>query len=104
MIEILHFLSLAYVEDGRYAEAEKLAQQSIEVEQGKAAPDDRTFGLAHFIWARALTGQNRYREALPHAEFAAENLSRKAISPAAKTLVAKTQSLLREIREKLREQ
>ncbi len=101
LVEILYFLSLAYVEDGRYPEAERTASEAISVSQGKIAAEDRTFGMLHFVWARALAGEQRYQEALPHAKFAADILSRRAVSPAARTLVKKTQAVLDQIQEKL---
>jgi eukaryotic-like serine/threonine-protein kinase len=101
MMEIYYFLSYAYNEAGRYQDAERAARQQIAVEQGTLPPQDRTFGLAHFMLARALVGQHRYREALPYAESAAWILSRKAVSPWAKALVVKTQTLVAEIHRNL---
>ena len=68
--EPLNFLALAEVETGLYAKAEEHAKEMVDVQAGKVAPTDRRFGASHLLWARALAGQQRYQEALPHAEIA----------------------------------
>ncbi len=101
--EPLYFLSLAYVETGKFAEAEKIATESVDVQTGKVDPGDRRFGACHMIWARALVGQGRYPEALPHAEIAAKLLTSRAISAKAKKAGADAQKLVAEIQAKLQQ-
>ncbi|MGA3127399.1 MAG: serine/threonine-protein kinase [Candidatus Korobacteraceae bacterium] len=101
LAEPLYFLSRAYVETGRYAEGEKLAKELVEVQTGKVAPTDRRFGISHFVWARALVGQLRYQEALPHAEVADKLLALNAHSAGAKQAGAEAHQLLLNIQAKL---
>jgi tetratricopeptide (TPR) repeat protein len=97
----LFFLSRAYVQTGRFADAEKTAKELVAVQEGKVAPSDRRFGASHMMWAEALAGQHRYQEALPHAEIA-ERLLANAISPGAKQMTAEAHQTLVEIETKLR--
>jgi len=100
--DVLYFLSRAYVEVGRYPEAEKIARELVDVQQGKVAPDDRRFGVAHLVWARALAGQLRYQQALPHAQLADQLLSVNAVSASAQQDASQAHALLLEIQSKLR--
>jgi hypothetical protein len=52
------------------------------------------------MWARALEGEDRDRDALPHAEMAAELLT-KGSSADAKRLDSEAQQVLHAIRSKL---
>lgn len=101
MMEIYYFLSSAYVAVGRYEDAVQAAERQIAVEQGKVRAEDRTFGVANLNWARALAGERRWSEALPHAEFAEKVLSQKAVSPRAKDLVVQTRQLIEQIRKNI---
>jgi serine/threonine-protein kinase len=96
----LFFLSKAYVETGRFAEGEKVAKELVAVQEGKVAPADRRFGASHLIWARALVGQNRDEEALPHAEIAGRLLAN-AVSPGGKQMDAEAHQLLIDIQARL---
>jgi hypothetical protein len=69
-------------------------------EEGKFAPNSRHVGALHLTWARALAGQHRYREALPHAEIAARLLN-EATVPAAIPYNNKAREVLAEIQSKL---
>ncbi len=102
LAEPLNFLSLAYVETGHYPEAEKAAKEMVDVQTGKVAPTDRRFGASHLLWARALAGQHRYQEALPHAEIADKLLAMNAVSPGAKQVGAEAHLLLLDIQSRLR--
>jgi tetratricopeptide (TPR) repeat protein len=101
LAEPLNFLSLAYVETGHYPEAEKAAKEMVDVQTGKVAPTDRRFGASHLLWARALAGQHRYQEALPHAEIADKLLAMNAVSPGAKQLGSEAHLVLLDIQSKL---
>jgi hypothetical protein len=57
-------------------------------------------GGAHLLWARALAGQRRYPEALPHAEIAAK-LVKNGTSSYAKKNDELAQQVLADIQGKL---
>jgi serine/threonine-protein kinase len=97
----LYFLCRAYVETRRYAEAEKSAKELVEIQTGKLAPDDRRFGMSHYVWARALAGELRYQEALPHALIADKLLALNAVSSGGKQSAMEARQLLQEIQQKL---
>ena len=100
--EILHFLDLSYLETGRYAEAEKIAARQLQVyREAKTPKTERTVGMAEFLMARALAGQGKYRDALPHDEFAEGNLQVGAVSPGARRWLESVRMLVKEIRAKL---
>jgi serine/threonine-protein kinase len=101
LAEPLYFLSKAYVETGHFQEGEKFARELVAVQEGKVAPTDRRFGASHMIWAQALMGQQRYREALPHAEIAAKLLANGAVSPGAAQMGADAHRLLLDVQAKL---
>jgi serine/threonine protein kinase/tetratricopeptide (TPR) repeat protein len=101
LAEPLNFLSLAYVSTGHYPEAEKAAKEMVDVQTDKVAPTDRRFGASHLLWARALVGQQRYQEALPHAEIADKLLAMNAASQGAKQIGAEAHRLLLDIQAKL---
>jgi tetratricopeptide (TPR) repeat protein len=101
LAEPLNFLALAYLGTGRYAEAEKAASEMVEIQTNKVAPTDRRFGASHLLWARALVGQQRYQEALPHAEIADKLLLSNAVSPGAKQMGAEAHQLLLDLRSRL---
>jgi serine/threonine-protein kinase len=101
LAEPLNFLALAEVETGHYAQAEQHAKEMVDVQAGKVAPTDRRFGASHLLWARALVGQQRYQEALPHAEIADQLLAQNAVSTGAKQMGAQAHQLLVDVRSKL---
>ena len=76
----LHFLAVAYVDTGHYAEAEKTAEELVKVQEGKVAADDHRMGSSHLVWARALAGEHKYEQALPHAEIADKVLGQTLMS------------------------
>ncbi len=55
------------------------------------------------MWARALAGQGRYRDALPHAVIADNLLVASAHSTGAKKMGAEAHALLLEVQGKLGE-
>ena len=97
----LLLLSKAYVETGRFQEAEKAAAELVAVQEGKVAPTDRRFGASHFVLARALAGEGRYSEALTHAQIADRILTAKAVlSPGAKAMNAQAHAALLDLQSK----
>jgi serine/threonine-protein kinase len=99
--EPLYFLSKAYVQTGRFQEAEKAAEELISCQEGKVAPTDRRMGASHMIMAEALAGLGRYRDALPHAQIADKLLQANAISAGAKQMGAEAHQTLVQIQSKL---
>ena len=97
----LHFLALAYVDTGQYVQAEKTAEELVKVQEGKVAADDHRMGSSHLVWAKALVGQHRYQEALPHAEIADRVLAQTLISPTQKQVSADAHQVLMDIQSKL---
>jgi serine/threonine-protein kinase len=101
--EPLNFMTMAEIATGHYAQAEDHAKEMVDVQTGKVAPTDRRFGASHFLWARALAGQRRYAEALPHAEIADKLLAMNAVSAGAKRAGAEAHQLLLDLQSKLAE-
>jgi eukaryotic-like serine/threonine-protein kinase len=100
LAEPLYFLSKAYVDTGRYEQGEKAAEELVAVQEGRVEPTDRRIGASQLIWARALAGQHRYKEALPHAEIA-DKLLANPISPGAKQMTAEAHKVLIDIQSRL---
>lgn len=100
LAEPLYFLARAQIESGHFQEAEKSAKELFQVQDGKVSPTDRRLGTAQLVWARALQGEDRNRDALPHAELAAKLLTNGS-SLDAKQLDLEAQQVLRQIRSKL---
>jgi tetratricopeptide (TPR) repeat protein len=61
-------LARAYIATGRYKEAEGLISQLGTTCEKVTAPP--LMGFVEYIWAESLAGQQRYQEALLHAELA----------------------------------
>ncbi len=101
LAEPLYFLSKAYVDTGHFEEGEKAAAELVAVQEGRVAPTDRRFGASHLIWARALVGQHRDAEALPHAVIADKLLATGAFSPGAKQMTAEAHKVLADIQSRL---
>ena len=99
--EPLYFLTKAYVETGKFEQAEKSAEELVAVQEGKVAPTDRRFGASHLLWAEALVGEHRDRDALPHALIADKLLAANAISVGAKLLGAEAREVLSGIQSRL---
>jgi len=98
--ELPMYLSQAYVEVGRFKEADAICEQMTASEEGKFEPNSRHVGAMHLVWARALAGEHRYKEALPHAEIAARILTDTAV-PAEIPYNNKAREVLLEIQSKL---
>jgi serine/threonine-protein kinase len=97
----LYYLSSAYSNVGRFTEAEVPAKELTAILQAKVAPNDRRIGASQFVWARALAGQHRYKEALPHAEIACKLVSQ-GVTPYARRLHHEATQLLEDIQANLR--
>jgi serine/threonine-protein kinase len=91
----LSYLARGYLAMGRYAEAERAAEEIASAEEGKVSPTDRRIGAAQLFLAQSLEGERRYAEALPHARRAVGLLvhgvsaeAKQMDADAAKTLLA----------------
>jgi len=89
------------VEAGQFAEAEATARELFSVQDGKVASTDRRIGEAQLLWARALVGEHRDTEALPHAEMAAKLLVG-GVSAHSQQQDAQAQNVLRDLQTRLR--
>jgi tetratricopeptide (TPR) repeat protein len=101
MAEPLSYLTRAYVALGRFEDAERSAKEFFGVQDGKVAPTDRRIGEAQLLWARALMGEHREAEALPHAQ-AAVTLLHGGTSADAKQMDAQALVVLGELQTKAR--
>ncbi|MEO6806393.1 MAG: serine/threonine-protein kinase, partial [Edaphobacter sp.] len=101
LAEPLNFLAMAEIATGHYSEAEQAAKQMVDVQTGKIAATDRRFGASHLLWAQALVGQQRYAEALPHAEIADKLLAMNAVSVGAKKSAAEAHLVLLDVQSRL---
>ena len=99
--EPLYFLTKAYVETGKFEQGEKSAEKLVAVQDGKVAPTDRRFGASHLLWAEALVGEHRDRDALPHALIADKLLAANALSVGAKLMSAEARQVLSGIQSRL---
>jgi len=97
----LYYLSSAYDNVGRYPEGEARAKELTEILQAKVAPNDRRIGASQFVWARALAGEHRYKEALPHAELAARLVGH-GVTPYGRRLQQEAAQLLQQIQASLK--
>ena len=100
LAEPLNFLAMAQIATGHFSEAEQTAREMVAVQTGKVKPTDRRFGVSHMLWAEALSGQKRYREALPHAQIADTLLAENAVSVGAKQASSEALQLLLEVQAK----
>jgi serine/threonine-protein kinase len=98
----LKYLAYAYVEAGRFTDAEGVTSEAYEL-FGKELPRDnkRLAGL-HLTWARALVGTGRWKDALPHAEIADEVLDKNPVTPLQKSNAEMARALLESVRSKIR--
>ncbi|MGB6688027.1 MAG: serine/threonine-protein kinase [Terracidiphilus sp.] len=101
LAEPLYFLAKAYIGTGHFEQGEKTAEEMVAVQEGKVAPTDRRFGASHLLWAEALVGQHRDRDALPHAQIADKLLAANAVSAGAKLMGAEAHQVLSGIESRL---
>jgi tetratricopeptide (TPR) repeat protein len=104
LYEILSPLALAYIETGRYQDAEKAATELLGSFDMQIPANDKRFGTTQFLLARSLAGQGRYHEALAHAEAAEHILSDTPPTPFNQKAAGEARSTLAQIREKVRNQ
>jgi serine/threonine-protein kinase len=100
LAEPLYFLTWAQIETGQYEQAENSAKELFSVQDGKVSSTDRRIGEAQLLWARALVGEQRDADALPHAEMAAKLLVQ-GISANSQRKDIQAQTLLRDLRSRL---
>ena len=100
MFNPMYYLATAYVATGRYAEGEAVAKELMGIMEGKVAPNNRRLGTVHFVWARALAGQHRYPEALPHAQIA-DKLTENGNVPYTQQVHSEAHQLLLDIQSKV---
>ena len=60
-------LGRSYMKSGQYQAAETTAVKLFHVLDGKINPISNQMGICQLNWARALAGQGKFAEALPHA-------------------------------------
>jgi serine/threonine-protein kinase len=97
----MYYLSCGYVAVGRYADAEAMAKELVGILEGKIAPNSRRVGVTHLVWARALAGERRYQEALPHAQIA-EKMTENGNTPYTQMVHTEAHQALEDIQAKLR--
>jgi serine/threonine protein kinase/tetratricopeptide (TPR) repeat protein len=100
LLGALYVLATAYVDVGRYKDAETIANELIAMQAGRATAPFRPAGVAHLVMARALIGERRYRDALPHAQLAATLLNN-GTTPSAKSNEALANKVLADVQEEL---
>jgi serine/threonine-protein kinase len=99
MFNPMYYLATAYVATGRFAEGEAVARELMGIMEGRIAPNNRRLGTTHFVWARALAGQHRYKEALPHAQIA-DKLTENGNVPYTQQVHAEAHQLLLDVQAK----
>ena len=101
MFPPLYYLSRAYVDTGRYADGATTAAELLTCLEGKVSATDRRIGTTQMIWAKALAGEQRYKEALPHAEIAAK-LTANRSTPYTQQVGAEARQVLADIQSKIK--
>jgi len=98
--EMLYFLARGYIATGRFADAEHVSTELLQLLTGRLAPDDRNIGTAHLVLGEALAGQMRYHEAAPHAKIAVQLLVKSAVTAYAHDLSAEATQLAEKVEGK----
>jgi serine/threonine protein kinase len=101
LFDEIYDLGVAYRAVGRPADAEKMASEAAALVRGKIAPNDARAGLVEYVWAGSLTDQQRYAEALPHAQEAARITALKTTTPRSRSDAAAARSLLTNIQSRV---
>lgn len=94
MTSVPLFLARAYNAVGRHAEAAALAQEAASAITAKPVENERILGVIQLAWAQALVAQRLFREAQPHAQFAARALAEEVHSDYGRQLLADAQAAL----------
>jgi eukaryotic-like serine/threonine-protein kinase len=97
----LFYMAMAYVETGRFADAEHTSTELLDVQRGKVDPMSHRWGSSEEMMARALVGQGKYAEALPHAKAADVALAATSRAPAEKAQSERAHQMLLDIEAKL---
>lgn len=100
LAEPLYYLAWAQVETGQFEQAEASAKELFSVQDGKVASTDRRIGETQLLWARALVGEHRDADALPHAQMAAKLLVQ-GMSANSQRKDAQAQKLLHDLQSRL---
>ncbi len=100
MFPPMYYLSCGYVEVGRYTDAEATARELLGILEGRIAPNSRRVGVTHLVWARALAGEHRDQEALPHAQIA-DKMTEDGNTPYTRRVHDEAHQLLLQIQAKL---
>jgi hypothetical protein len=101
LLEELYFLSFAYLEAGRWRDAEPLAREGLHIAEAQVPSIGKRLARMHFMLGRALAGQAKYGEALPHLQSAAAIFSDNLDIPLARDEAAQVQVALNAVRSKL---
>jgi tetratricopeptide (TPR) repeat protein len=93
--EYWHYLEVAYLNAGRFADSERVARSDLAFSEkwSKNPLADRTVGMVNFQLATALAKQGKNREARPHAELAERILAPSTVSEGAKRILAQVRDL-----------
>lgn len=96
----LSYLAHAYVEAGRFEDAERVCVLAHEM-FGKQLPEaNKRRGGEELNWARALAGEGHYQDALAHAQLAARAYSQPA-TPLERTIAEQARSVITNMQQKL---
>ncbi|MGO9996098.1 MAG: protein kinase domain-containing protein [Steroidobacteraceae bacterium] len=95
--DMLYFLTRSYLVTGRNDDAEKYANELLELLNGNLSPESRDVGAAHLVLGEALAAQRRYAEAQPHAQAAVRLLVHSAVSPYGRQQGAEATELLQRV-------
>jgi serine/threonine protein kinase len=90
---MLFYLARAYNAVGRFADAERLMPELMHLMQQQSPPNVRALGMGQLVWGQSLYGQQRFREALPHARDAREMLSKEVTSSYGRSILAEASLL-----------
>ncbi len=95
-------LARSYLAEGEYEKSQAAAEELLRIVEGKVNPHSGQFGAYESVLARALSGQQRYREALVHAQSAERSYQTDPNKlPATVSNAAKTHQLVLDLQSKL---
>jgi tetratricopeptide (TPR) repeat protein len=95
--DMLYFLVRSYLATGRNQDAEKYANELLDLLKGNLSPESRDVGAAHLVLGEALAAQHRYREAQSHAHEAVRLLVQSAVSAYGRQQGAEATELMQEV-------
>ncbi len=97
----LEGLGGAYLQLNRVNDADRLSREALSVIEGKVPANDRRLGFTHFLIARVLVDEGRYREAERNAQAAISILTASPATPEVQKTITATRTLLAAIEKKL---